>query len=129
MSRSFDRLTKILVRLRSRRGGCPWDLKQTPDSLKPFLIEEASEVIEAIESKNNASMIEELGDLLYQVLFHAQIAKERGRFTIQDVLKAAADKMVRRHPHVFGRDRGTRGRTAAEVLVRWEELKAEEKGN
>ncbi|HXC61212.1 MAG TPA: nucleoside triphosphate pyrophosphohydrolase [Nitrospiria bacterium] len=130
MSRSFDRLTKILIRLRSRRGGCPWDLKQTPDSLKPFLIEEAYEVIEAIESKDNARVIEELGDLLYQVLFHAQIARERGRFTIRDVLKATADKMVRRHPHVFGRDRGARrGRTAAEVLVRWEELKAEEKGN
>lgn len=130
MSKSFDRLTKILTRLRSRRGGCPWDLKQTPDSLKPFLIEEAYEVIEAIESRNNARMIEELGDLLYQVLFHAQIAKERGRFTIQDVLKTTADKMVRRHPHVFGRDRAARRRrTATEVLVRWEELKADEKGN
>ncbi len=130
MSRSFDRLIKILTRLRSRRGGCPWDLKQTPDSLKPFLIEETYEVIEAIESKDDARMIEELGDLLYQVLFHAQIAKERGRFTIEDVLKATTNKMVRRHPHVFGRDRAARRRrTAEEVLVRWEELKADEKGN
>jgi len=136
MSQSFDRLTKILARLRSHRGGCPWDLKQTPTSLKPFLIEEVYEVIEAIESKSNARMIEELGDLLYQVLFHAQIAKERGRFTIQDVLKATADKMVRRHPHVFGSGAHRRWaglvrrrRTAEDVLVRWEELKADEKGN
>jgi MazG family protein len=130
MSKSFDRLVKIVSRLRRLRGGCPWDLKQTPDSLKPFLIEEAYEVIEAIESKNNARMIEELGDLLYQVLFHAQLAKEEGRFTIQDVLKATADKMVRRHPHVFRRDQAARRtRTAEEVLARWEELKANEKGN
>jgi tetrapyrrole methylase family protein/MazG family protein len=130
MSKSFDRLTKIVSRLRRRPGGCPWDLKQTHDSLKPFLIEEVYEVIEAIESKKNARMIEELGDLLYQVLFHAQIAKEQGRFTIQDVLNATADKMVRRHPHVFGRGRGAgRGQTPEEVLVRWEELKAGEKGN
>src|SRR3990172_2762424 len=129
MSKPFDRLVRTAARLRSRRGGCPWDLKQTPDSLTPFLIEEAEEVIEAIESKNNARMIEELGDLLYQVLFYAQIAKERGRFTIQDILKATADKMVRRHPHVFGRnqDARRRRRTAEEVLVRWEELKADEK--
>ena len=132
MSKPFDRLVRTAARLRSRRGGCPWDLKQTPDSLKPFLIEEAYEVIEAIESKNKTRMIEELGDLLYQVLFHAQIAKERGEFTIQDVLKVAADKMIRRHPHVFGRPQGKRGhrrKTAEEVLVRWEELKANEKGN
>jgi tetrapyrrole methylase family protein/MazG family protein len=129
MSESFDRLVKVVSRLRNRSGGCPWDLKQTHDSLKPFLLEEAYEVIEAIESKRSARMIEELGDLLYQVLFHAQIAKERGRFTIQDVLKAAADKMVRRHPHVFRRGSDGRGQTAEEVLVRWEELKAGEKGN
>jgi len=130
MSKSFNRLVKVASRLRSRRGGCPWDLKQTPDSLKPFLIEEAYEVIEAIESKNNARIVEELGDLLYQVLFHAQIGKEEGRFTIEDVLKAATDKMVRRHPHVFRRDRSVpRMRTAEEVLVRWEELKANETGN
>jgi len=130
MSKSFDRLAKIVSRLRSRRGGCPWDLKQTQDSLKPFLIEEVYEVIEAIESKKNARMIEELGDLLYQVLFHAQIAKEQGRFAIQDILKATADKMIRRHPHVFRRRKSDgRGQTAEEVLIRWEELKAGEKGN
>jgi tetrapyrrole methylase family protein/MazG family protein len=105
-------------------GGCPWDREQTRQSLKPFLIEEAYEVVEAIDEEDTEQLLEELGDLLFQVVFHAQVAAERGEFTIGQVLAATADKMVRRHPHVFSD--GTAS-TAGEVLEQWEKLKREER--
>src|SRR3989442_859625 len=97
----FQRLLDIMKRLREP-GGCPWDREQTPTSLKPFLIEEAYEVLEAIESGRSAAVREELGDLMFQIVFHARVAEERGDFTMTDLLVQLIDKMVRRHPHVFG---------------------------
>ena len=119
----FDALVRIMERLRAD-GGCPWDREQTRQSLKPFLIEEAYEVVEAIDKEDTEQLLEELGDLLFQVVFHAQVAAERGEFTIGQVLAATADKMVRRHPHVFSD--GTAS-TAGEVLEQWEKLKREER--
>jgi len=119
----FDALVRIMERLRAD-GGCPWDREQTRQSLKPFLIEEAYEVVEAIDEGDPRQLLEELGDLLFQVVFHAQVAAERGEFTIGQVLAATADKMVRRHPHVFSD--GTAS-TAGEVLEQWEKLKREER--
>src|SRR3990170_1192036 len=119
----FDALVRIMERLRAD-GGCPWDREQTRQSLKPFLIEEAYEVVEAIDEEDTEQLLEELGDLLFQVVFHAQVAAERDEFTIGQVLAATADKMVRRHPHVFSD--GTAS-TAGEVLEQWEKLKREER--
>jgi MazG family protein len=120
----FEELVRIMERLRAD-GGCPWDREQTRESLKPFLIEEAYEVVEAIDEGDPMKLMEELGDLLFQVVFHAQVAAEQGEFTINQVLAATADKMVRRHPHVFA---GGTASTAREVLEQWEELKREERG-
>ena len=97
----FDRLLDIMARLRDV-DGCPWDREQTRTSLKPYLLEEAYEVLEAIEAGEPSAMEEELGDLLFQVVFHAQLARELGEFTMADVLERLCDKMVSRHPHVFG---------------------------
>src|SRR5207247_1724833 len=101
MSERFDRVVQIMSRLRGE-GGCPWDRKQTRESLKPYLVEEAYEVLETIEKQDEAKLKEELGDVLLQVLFHAQIGRERKTFTIEDVLETLAEKLIRRHPHVFG---------------------------
>ena len=119
----FEALVRIMERLRAE-GGCPWDREQTRESLKPFLIEEAYEVVEAIDEEDPMKLMEELGDLLFQVVFHARVAAERSEFTIGQVLAATADKMVRRHPHVFAS--GTAS-TAREVLEQWEELKRVER--
>ncbi|MGB4782509.1 nucleoside triphosphate pyrophosphohydrolase [Candidatus Methylomirabilis sp.] len=119
----FEALVRIMGRLRADNG-CPWDREQTRETLKPFLIEEAYEVVEAIDEGDPKHLMEELGDLLFQVVFHAQIAAERREFTIGQVLAATADKMMRRHPHVFGD--GTAS-TTHEVLEQWEELKREER--
>ena len=124
MSKNFDRLVEIMERLRGEQG-CPWDKKQTRESLKPYLIEEAYEVLEAIEEKDAGKLKEELGDLLYQILFHSQISKEEGEFNIEDVLTTNSEKMVRRHPHVFG---DVKAENAEEVLRQWEAIKKEEKG-
>lgn len=124
MSKNFDRLVEIMERLRGEQG-CPWDRKQTRDSLKPYLIEEAYEVLEALEEKDPVKLKEELGDLLYQILFHAQISKEAGEFNIEDILTAGSEKMVRRHPHVFG---DKKAEDADEVLRQWEAIKKIEKG-
>lgn len=124
MSENFDRLVEIMDRLRGENG-CPWDRKQTSESLKPFLIEEAYEVLETIDEKDAKKLKEELGDLLYQILFHARISKENGEFDIEDVLSASIEKMVRRHPHVFG---DVKADSAEEVLKQWEAIKKEEKG-
>jgi len=99
--RTFDDLVAILHRLRSP-GGCPWDAEQTHETLRPYLVEETYEVLEALEDRDDAELRDELGDLLLQVVFHAELAAERRAFTIDDVVHAIAAKLIRRHPHVFG---------------------------
>ena len=106
--------------------GCPWDQEQTHQSLTRCLIEEVSETLEAIDENDMELLEEELGDLLLQVVFHAQIAKENGNFDIEDVARGISDKLVRRHPHVFGDEKGTIEQ-ADQVVDRWEQVKAEEK--
>jgi tetrapyrrole methylase family protein/MazG family protein len=127
MSDSFAHLVQLMARLRAP-DGCPWDRKQTHDSLKPYLIEEAYEVLEAIDRRDMESLREELGDLALQILFHAQIGSEAGTFTIDEVLQRLAAKLVRRHPHVFARstDGGEPG-SPEEVVTRWEEIKRQER--
>lgn len=125
MSKRFNNILKIMSRLRGKKG-CPWDKEQTTESLKPFLIEEAYEVIEAIDEKSPEKMKEELGDLLLQVVFHAQLAKERKEFDMEDILETLEDKLIRRHPHVFG---DVSYEDAKEVLVQWEKIKKQEKAN
>ncbi|GMT42392.1 MAG: nucleoside triphosphate pyrophosphohydrolase [bacterium] len=123
MNKKLSDLAAIMDRLREE-DGCPWDRKQTHKSLKPYLIEEAYEVIEAIESGDDAALKEELGDLLYQVIFHSRLAKEKGKFGIEDVIAIVCEKMVRRHPHVFG---DSSVKDSDEVLRKWEEIKQAEK--
>lgn len=118
----FEQLLDIMARLRGP-DGCPWDREQTRASLKAYLIEEAYEVLEAIESEQAAPLAEELGDLLFQVVFHAEIAAERGEFTMADLLGRLIDKMVSRHPHVFG---DASVRTSGEALAQWESIKQRE---
>ncbi|MBI4635479.1 MAG: nucleoside triphosphate pyrophosphohydrolase [Candidatus Rokubacteria bacterium] len=118
----FEALLHIMARLRGP-GGCPWDRDQTPTSLKPYLIEEAYEVLEAIEAGHVPALREELGDLLFQVVFHAQLASERGEFTMADLLAHLSDKMVSRHPHVFG---DASVKTPKEALAQWEAIKQHE---
>ncbi|HMK29748.1 MAG TPA: nucleoside triphosphate pyrophosphohydrolase [Terriglobales bacterium] len=119
----FERAVSIMARLRAP-GGCPWDREQTFDSIKPYTLEEAYEVLEAIDNRDWDELRGELGDLLLQVLFYAQMADEEGRFSIDDVLDRLSNKLVSRHPHVFG---DVRAETSADVLRNWEALKAEEK--
>jgi tetrapyrrole methylase family protein/MazG family protein len=118
----FERLLEIMKRLRGP-GGCPWDREQTRTSLKPYLIEEAYEVLEAIESGQVDAFQEELGDLLLQVVFHAEIASEREEFAIEDVLTRLCDKLVTRHPHVFG---SASVASAGAALAQWEAIKQRE---
>src|ERR1044072_5996966 len=118
----FAELVELIARLRAP-GGCPWDREQTHESLKPMLLEEAYEVIEAIDEGNDEEFIGELGDLLLQVVFHSDIATEAQRFTIADVIERVSSKMIRRHPHVFGEDTAS---TSTEVLRNWEAIKAAE---
>ena len=125
MSERFDQVVAIMARLRGE-GGCPWDRKQTRESLNPYLIEEAYEVLETIEAQDDPRLKEELGDVLLQILFHAQIGRERNTFTMENVLETLADKLVRRHPHVFGE---TKVAGAEEVVHRWEEIKRQEKAD
>jgi MazG family protein len=120
---AFTRLVEIMERLRAP-GGCPWDREQTHKSIKPYLIEEAYEVAEAIEDDDFAELCAELGDLLLQVVFHAQMASEAGRFDIADVVASINDKMVRRHPHVFA---DIEVADSGEVLRNWAKIKAEER--
>ncbi len=112
-------LVTILERLRGP-GGCPWDREQTHDTLKRFLIEECGELLDALDDGDDAAIVDEIGDVLLQLVFHCQIAAEQGRFTFQDAARAECEKMVRRHPHVFG---GSAASCAAEVVDRWEEIK------
>ncbi len=124
---SIDQLVDIVATLRAP-GGCPWDREQTHSSLRGSLLEETHEVIAAIESGDRENLREELGDLLLHVVFHSQIERELGTFTFEDVAAGECDKMIRRHPHVFGPDAGELGDSGA-VLTQWEELKKREKGN
>ena len=122
---SLDPLTSVMARLRSP-GGCVWDVEQTHESLRRYMVEEVYEVLEAIDNRDSAALCEELGDLLLQIVFHARIAEECGAFSMQDVVDTVTAKMVRRHPHVFGE---ITVRDAAEVVVNWEEIKKQEKGH
>ena len=119
----FEKLVALQARLRAP-DGCPWDREQTHATLRTYLIEEAYEVLEALESGDDAKFAEEMGDLLLQIVFHSQIAREEGRFTVADVIREIHEKMVRRHPHVFGE---TKAKNSAEVLKNWEQIKAEER--
>ena len=119
----FERLAALQARLRAPNG-CPWDREQTHATLRTYLVEEAYEVLDAMKSGDDAKFAEEMGDLLLQVVFHSQIAAEQGRFTVTDVIREVHEKMVRRHPHVFGEKRA---RDAAEVLRNWEQIKAQER--
>ncbi len=116
------KLVEIMRKLRGENG-CPWDHEQTHETLKPYLLEETYEVLNAIDSKQDKDLEEELGDLLLQIVFHAQIASEQGRFTIDDVAGTIVDKLIRRHPHVFG---DTKVNSSEEVLENWEEIKKRE---
>jgi MazG family protein len=125
---AFVRLVEIMATLRSP-DGCPWDREQTIDSLKPFVLEETYEVLEAIDRHDHTALREEIGDFLFEAVFLARLEEEAGHFTIADSLTAIADKLVRRHPHVFARDAGAPPIASAnQVRTRWEEIKAEERG-
>ncbi len=121
---AIEELRGIVARLRAPNG-CPWDQEQTHSSLRAGLLEEAYEVVEAINQRDDTNLREELGDLLLQVVFHAQIAHEEGRFDLDAVARAISEKLIRRHPHVFGEDKCA---DSSEVLVRWEDIKRAEKG-
>jgi len=121
----LDGLLQLMARLRSKDGGCPWDIEQTFASIAPHTIEEAYEVADAIDHGDMAHLKDELGDLLFQVVFYAQMAKEQGDFDFHDIAAAITDKMIRRHPHVFGTQSGIDDAEAQ--TVNWETLKAEER--
>ncbi|KGX83488.1 bifunctional methyltransferase/pyrophosphohydrolase YabN [Pontibacillus marinus] len=125
LNHKFFRLRDVIATLRGPEG-CPWDRKQTNESLRPYLIEEAYELLQAIEDEDDEGMIEELGDVLLQVMLHSQIGEDEGFFTIDDVIVTLTDKMIRRHPHVFGDHQLD---TAEEVVGTWDEIKQEEKGD
>lgn len=124
--RTFERLVEIMRTLRAP-DGCPWDRKQTHASLRPFVLEETYEVLEAIESGTPDDLKEELGDFLFEAVFLAQISEEAGHFSIGDALQGIADKLVRRHPHVFDRESLDPSLTSEQVVEKWEALKARER--
>lgn len=121
---ALEELIKVVAKLRAPEEGCPWDLAQTPQTLIPYIIEEAYEVAEAIRSENQEAIIEELGDLLLQVVLQSQIASDRQEFTLEEVAQGISNKLIRRHPHVFGEMQLT---NTEEVERNWEKIKAEEK--
>jgi MazG family protein len=122
----FERLVEIMRALRAP-DGCPWDREQTHASLRPFVLEETYEVLDAIESGQPAHLCEELGDFLFEAVFLARISEEAGDFTIGDAIDAICDKLVRRHPHVFERQAGDPALTSGQVIEKWETLKARER--
>jgi MazG family protein len=124
MSKETDRLIDVMARLRDPQSGCPWDIEQTFATIVPYTIEEAFEVADAIEQSDMAALKEELGDLLLQVAYHARMAEEEGAFDFEDVARTIADKMIRRHPHVFGDDTVA---NAAAQTANWEAQKAAER--
>jgi len=121
---AFRQFVDVVKALRTPGTGCPWDLEQTHATLRPYLLEEACEVIDAIDAGDDAALREELGDLLLQVVLHGQLADDRAAFSVTEVVRGITEKMVRRHPHVFG---PARVRGSEEVLRNWERIKAEEK--
>ena len=125
IGKAFESLVALQARLRAPNG-CPWDREQTHDSLRKYLVEETYEVLDALDGGNPRKFADELGDLLLQVVFHAELAAEAGQFDIADVIEHIYTKMVRRHPHVFG---SVRADTSAEVLKNWEQLKSEERAS
>jgi nucleoside triphosphate diphosphatase len=122
---SLPRLLAIMARLRDPEGGCPWDLVQTFETIAPYTIEEAYEVADAIERGDRSDLRDELGDLLLQVVYHARMAEEEGAFDFDAVVRAVSDKMMRRHPHVFGAE--SRDKTPAQQTADWERIKAAER--
>lgn len=121
----MERLLALMARLRDPQGGCPWDLEQTFATIAHHTIEEAYEVADAIEQRDMPALMEELGDLLFQVVFYAQMASEEGLWSFNDVAAAITDKMIRRHPHVFGEQEAAQA--GAQVVHRWEAIKAQER--
>ena len=122
---ALQELIEVVAKLRSPDGGCPWDLAQTPETLTPYVIEEAYEVVDAIKSGDQGAIAEELGDLLLQVVLQAQIASESGQFSLKEITQGISQKLIRRHPHVFG---DVSVASVDEVRQNWEQIKAEEKG-
>ena len=122
---SLQKLIEVVAQLRDPEGGCPWDLEQTPQTLVPYIIEEAYEVVDAIATGDQYAIAEELGDLLLQVVLQAQIAGESGDFTLEEIAVSITEKLIRRHPHVFG---DLEINSSEEVNQNWEKIKAEEKG-
>src|SRR3989339_1148864 len=122
--KQFDELWDVATRLNSSEG-CPWDLKQTFISLQPYVLEEAHEVVEAVDRGMDKEIVEELGDLLYTVLFYAKVAEKEGRFSIEEILKTVKEKLIRRHPHVF---ENLKVETEEEVVRNWEKIKKETEG-
>jgi len=125
MLAALQQLIDVVAQLRSPDGGCPWDLAQTPETLTPYIIEEAYEVVDAIKSKDKGAIAEELGDLLLQVVLQAQIASEAGNFSLTEVAQGITRKLIRRHPHVFG---DVEVESIEQVRQNWEQIKAAEKG-
>lgn len=121
--RSFKELLEVADILNSE-GGCPWDLEQTFESLRPYILEEAHEALEAIDKGNDKEMIEELGDLMYTVIFYSKVAEREGRFSIHEIVQTLKEKLVRRHPHVFGEKKVD---SIEDVMKTWESVKREEK--
>jgi tetrapyrrole methylase family protein/MazG family protein/ATP diphosphatase len=133
-SSEFERLVEIMARLRNRENGCPWDVQQTFETIAPYTIEEAYEVADAIHNGSREDIRDELGDLLLQVVFHARIAEEEGSFNVADVARGVSDKMINRHPHVFGDGANpdsppaqTQPRDAEGQKINWEDIKATER--
>ncbi|MGA1282702.1 MAG: nucleoside triphosphate pyrophosphohydrolase [Prochlorothrix sp.] len=122
---AVENLVAVVAQLRSPEGGCPWDLAQTPQTLIPYVLEEAYEVADALRRDDRDAIVEELGDLLLQVVLQSQVAQDSGQFTLQEVAQGIAEKLVRRHPHVFGE---VTVADTEEVRLNWEQIKAQEKG-
>lgn len=123
-AQAFEVFTATIRKLRDPNGGCPWDLEQTHKSIRPYLIEEAYEVLEAIDDADDSELKKELGDLLLQVVLHSQIAADRKAFQISDVVEGVNEKMIRRHPHVFG---DVTAETSGKVVKNWEQIKLNER--
>ncbi|AFZ03370.1 nucleoside triphosphate pyrophosphohydrolase [Calothrix sp. PCC 6303] len=124
---ALQELIDVVAKLRSPDGGCPWDLAQTPETLTPYIIEEAYEAVDAIQHGDKNAVVEELGDLLLQVILQAQIASEHGDFSLKEVAEGISQKLIRRHPHVFG-DQKNQEISISQVKENWETIKAAEKG-
>jgi XTP/dITP diphosphohydrolase len=122
---ALQQLVAVVARLRSPDGGCPWDLAQTPESLVPYIIEEAYETVDAIQNEDSSAICEELGDLLLQIVLQAQIASEQNQFSLTDIAQGISEKLIRRHPHVFG---DVEVQSMDDLHRNWEQIKAVEKG-